>query len=293
MITYHVNTSNELRTNFVEGYCFKDYLSSLFINNDYEYFWSSTKWEDLDKEYTKKSRIENRLGLRYNNILDLVEHHYLKFDGAPSIYFPEGLRFVKIKMPFAKLNFNNWTSSIKQIGIQLYWLNPNIKEEILYFYLYQTVLTYVTFPNNERFLDYRLRHIKGHINESISYYSLICDELSSKVKAITDQILEMPYHDIVPRKNGIINFLNNPDYELSEKELKAFQNKIQGDYKSDLTSSRIQDLIMNWDFLRSGTITKDKLALKLSINRSTVARRWKKYKGLIESLNLQYLKNAA
>ncbi|MFD2726286.1 hypothetical protein [Hyunsoonleella rubra] len=293
IISYHNNLSNELRTNFLSGYCHKNYLSSIFTSEDFEYFWNHTEWHELEKKYIKESIGRNSFGLRYNNISDLIEKHYKDFDGNPSIYFPDGLKVVEVKMPYAKLNFNKWTSTIKQIGIQFYWLNPTIKRHLLYYYLHQTVLTYVTFPKNEDFLDYRLRHIKGRIGESISYYSLITDEIHSKVKAITDQILETPFDRIIPKENRKVHFLNNPDYDLSPKELKEYQNEIQGKVKVDKTSAKIKELILNWDFINQGIITKDKLASILNISCSTITRRWKPYVELKEELNSQYLQNAA
>lgn len=293
IISYQNNYAKELRTAFVLSYCYKTYLKSIFKDEDFEYFWNYTKWEELDKKFLKESNGAISFGLRFNNSSDLVTKYYTNFDGEPSIYFPQGLKVIEVKMPFAKLNFNNWTSAIKQIGIQLYWLNPEINEDLLYYYLHQTVLNYVTFPKNEEFLDYRLKHIKGRIGESISYYSLISDELHSKVKAITNQIFKMPYDEIIPKENGMAHFLNNPDYDLSAKELKAYHNKIQGDFKSDLTSIKIEELILNWDFINEGLITKDKLASKLFVSSSTITRRWKPYVELKEKLNLEYLQYAA
>lgn len=293
IISYRSNLSSKLQTNFVYGYCHKSYLRSVFVDEDFDYFWSNTKFRDIESKYLKASTGDNSFGLRYDNISDLIQKHYKDFDGNPSIYFPSGLKIVEVKMPFAKLHFCNWTSTIKHIGIQLYWLNPSIKSDILCYYLYKTALNYIYFPNDEEFLDYRLRHIKGKLAESISYHSLIADEIYDKVKSITLQILEMPFNSIIPEENRKIYFLNNPDYELTPNELKAFQNRIQGRHKVDEISTKIEELISNWDFINKGIITKDKIASILNVSRSTVTRRWKPYVELKEELNVQHLKNAA
>ena len=270
---------------------YKQYLNSLFLDETCKYFYSNTKVETSSKKENRNKKLS--FGIRYSNLDDLVNQYYSQFNGKTCLYFPEGLKIVRIKRPKDLIEFNKWTKFILAVGLQIYWLNPNISREILAYYLFQFALDNVYIPKNKDFIDRRLESLKGDLESTITHYTLYSNELKGKIESITNQILATPIDEIIPDYNDKVKVIYNPDYELDESQRIAEMNIEIGNYQTSHTKLRIENLVKNWNFEKNSKITKSSLSKLLGISTSTVKRNWDSFKPIIEKKNLNFKQEQA
>jgi hypothetical protein len=188
--------------------------------------------------------------LRYTNIDDFdFQSDYIQ-------NWNEGFNFVKCYIPSHKLT-DGRKMTLLSFATNLVWLNGNLP----YIQLYNCL---------------------KNVNQRLCVTPLPDQYITSILK----QLLQLAKESKLYPLTNIRRILFKPNSGLSIDDKREITNALLREKYANESSSRINSIIEDWNFILNGKITIRSVASAGQIDKKTVAKYWSQFKDYVQSYNL-------
>ncbi|MCX2486586.1 BT4734/BF3469 family protein [Pedobacter sp. MR2016-24] len=237
------------------------YDLDLYINNE-SFVYSSIYSNKIDennfvptatlesKKEEHNAEVGTKQKVRYNNLNDFE----FNVNGYVEDW-NEGLNYVFVSKPFKPLQDGRKRYMMNYIRNYV-WLNPN--------------LPYFQILNSAKF-----------INLSIGIEPLPNNIIEGQVKTILEQKNKGTLTPKIKKRK----ILFSPSSLMTRDEKEKVKGERQSLFNNESTTSKIYDIIEDWNFEINGKINIRAVATILNMSKTTVAKYWKNIKDYVKDLN--------
>lgn len=190
----------------------------------------------------KKLKSTGYFPFKSSNISDFQNE--IDFDSVPCMYFPNGKRIIEVKLPIGRKDFSLVLLHLKSIALQIKYLNPDIDHQLL---------------NDWAVHFYTLK--AKHIGPDFKSASI-------RIESIVEEVIDIPLKKIRPVHTKV-NFIWNPDYELSQSEKSSVMREYTGAAQKNKTLTALINIYRKLEKPIQTEVVKAS-----GKSRSTIERYW-------------------
>lgn len=190
--------------------------------------------------------------IRFNNLDDI------NLEGNSYIVNWEGIEYINCFIPMKKREEGNRNSFLLSYTTNLVILNPHLSKEAI-------------------------GKIIGHVNQKACYPPVAENKIYTVVESIFKYKEEGSLQPITFNKKR--KFVFDSSLKLSRKEKLEIMNQELGKKKMNESQSKINDILLDWNFEKLGKITQRAIYNNHPISKKTIEKYWSDFKEYISVLN--------